>query len=230
MADRYYVNSPLSPGLVTLAGPEAHHLARVCRARPDDVICLFNGDGFEYPARVAEITQKHVVVDVTTRVSIVREHPFQLIVAAPMPKGDRGDFLVEKLTELGATKFVPLQTERSVVHPRTSRLENLQRAVVEASKQCGRNVLMHVEPLTTWTDLLACRDLPSARWIGDAAGTPLEYDGGDVAIAVGPEGGLTESEISAALAAGWRKASLGPRTLRVETAALAMAAICAIRA
>ena len=71
-------------------------------------------------------------------------------VAAPLPKADRADFLIEKLTELGVTRFVPLRTERSVVHPKATKLDRLERAVIEASKQCGRNVLMQIGPLTDW--------------------------------------------------------------------------------
>src|ERR1700686_2802766 len=76
--------------------------------------------------------------------------PFKLEVAAPLPKGDRAQFLIEKLTELGVTSFVPLQTKRSVIDPRESRIEKLQRSVIEASKQCRRNVLLRIESPVSW--------------------------------------------------------------------------------
>ena len=79
-------------------------------------------------------------------VSDIGELSDRLEVAAPLPKGDRAQFLVEKLTELGVTSFVPLKTARSVVEPREAKREKLQRYVIEASKQCGRNVLMRIEP------------------------------------------------------------------------------------
>jgi 16S rRNA (uracil1498-N3)-methyltransferase len=229
MADRYYVNSPLQSGLVTLTGPEAHHLAAVCRARPGDAICLFNGDGADYPGTVVNVAKKHVTVDVTARVAVSRELAFALVVAAPLPKADRGDFLVEKLTELGVTRFVPLVTERTIVHPRASRLENLQRGVIEASKQCGRNVLMQISPLTRWADYLCGPGLPRARWIGETSGESFRYSGGDVTVTVGPEGGFTHDEKAAAAAAGWKTVSLGARILRVETAAIALATLCSLR-
>src|SRR5262245_57779355 len=150
MADRYYVNSPLVPGPITLSGPEAYHLAAVCRAHPGDAVCLFNGDGAEYPAIVRQVAKKHVELDVQGRECPPRERCSRLEIAAPLPKSDRGDFLIEKLTELGVTCFVPLQTARSVVHPRLAKLDRLQRAVIEASKQCGRNTLMKVNPLVHW--------------------------------------------------------------------------------
>ncbi len=225
MADRFYVNLPLAPGPVILRGPEAHHLATVLRARPGTAVCLFNGDGAEYPATVAEVHKREVVVDVTGRETPARELPYRLEVASALPKGDRGDFLVEKLTELGATRFVPLRTRRSVVHP--ARLDRLERAVVEASKQCGRNALMQVAPLTDWGDYVRAAGLPSQRLVAHFGGDARPGTGGDVAVAVGPEGGFTGDEVQAALAAGWRAVSLGTRVLRVETAALAIAVLSA---
>ena len=123
MSERYYINCPLFPGRVELEGPEAHHLAGVSRVRVGDQVCLFNGDGHEYPARVIEAGRRHVLLDVLRVESPNRELGFHLEVAAPLPKGDRAQFLLEKLTELGVTHFVPLQTQRSVVHPRESKLE-----------------------------------------------------------------------------------------------------------
>src|SRR5262249_53214124 len=155
MADRFYINCPLAPGVVTVQGAEAHHLATVCRVRPGDRVCLFNGDSREYAAEVlATEGRKHPVV--TLRIDDVavplRELPFRLEVAAPLPKGDRAQFLLEKLTELGVTAFVPLRTQRSVVHPGEAKRDKLQRYVIEAIKQCGRNVLLEVGPLTNWED------------------------------------------------------------------------------
>src|SRR5262249_13937860 len=141
---RFYINCPLQPGPVFLEGAEAHHLATVRRFRPGDAVCLFNGDGREYPARIVEIQRRNVALEVTDVAEPRRELAFHLEVAAPLPKSDRGQFLIEKLTELGVTAFVPLQTQHSVVHPRETRLDKVQRHVIEASKQCGRNTLMTV--------------------------------------------------------------------------------------
>src|SRR4051794_16823079 len=100
MSERFHVNCALAAGPVTLRGPEAHHLAAVCRLRPGDAVTLFNGDGREYPGRVAGVSKKDVTVEVTGVESPARERPFVLWVAAPLPRGDRAQFLVEKLTEL----------------------------------------------------------------------------------------------------------------------------------
>jgi len=228
MADRFYVNSPLAPGPVVLDGPEAHHLAVVCRLRPGDALCLFNGDGRQYPATVREVARRAVTVEVTGIESPERELPFRLLVAAPVPKGDRAQFLVEKLTELGASAFVPLSTTRSVVQPREAKLDKLQRYVIEASKQCGRNVLMEVCPLREWPAF--CRDtqLPVLKVLAHPGShfSALSPMGANVAVAVGPEGGFTEEEVALAVGAGWQATSLGPRILRVETAALVLAIRC----
>jgi 16S rRNA (uracil1498-N3)-methyltransferase len=234
MSERFYVDGPLGEGAaVELRGAEAHHLAAVCRARPGDTVCLFNGDGCEYTARVVAADRRVITLAVAGRAAPPRELPFSLELAVPLPRGDRAQFLVEKLTELGVTRFVPLATRRSVVHPREARLEKLQRYVIEASKQCGRNRLMAVGPLTEWP---AC-----CRAAGAEALKILAHPGGEgpasaprqalsrapgqgLVAAVGPEGGFSEDEVDLARAAGWRLLDLGPRTLRVETAALLLAA------
>jgi 16S rRNA (uracil1498-N3)-methyltransferase len=226
MADRFYINAPLEPGQVRLSGPEAHHLAVVCRLRAGDRVCLFNGDGREYRAVIATADKRQVVLDVEGVDAPSRELPFSLEVAAPLPKGDRAQFLLEKLTELGVTTFVPLTTRRSV--SREARLERLERYVIEASKQCGRNVLMRVQPYAEWESYYHRGDLPPARVLAHVGevGQPIP-SGEAMALAVGPEGGFTEAEVHSAREAGWRVVGLGPRVLRVETAALALAAIAA---
>jgi 16S rRNA (uracil1498-N3)-methyltransferase len=226
MADRFYTNCPLAPGRVILTGAEAHHLAVVCRVRPGDAVCLFNGDGRQFPATVREVSRKQVTVEIQTVESPLRELGFRFEVAAPLPKADRGQFLLEKLTELGVTRYTPLRTRRSVVHPGDHRLDKLERYVIEASKQCGRNALLRVEPTAEWEDFCRCGDLPGMRWLAHPGGPPL---GGrtcqDVVIAVGPEGGFTDEEVALAQPFGWQLVGLGPRILRIETAALVLAAL-----
>jgi 16S rRNA (uracil1498-N3)-methyltransferase len=225
MADRFYVNCPLAPGPVVVEGPEAHHLATVCRLRPGDIVCLFNGDGCEYPAEVTAVERRAVTLEIQGADKPSRELDWRLEVAAPLPRGDRAQFLLEKLTELGVTTFVPLRTQRSVVHPRETRIDKLQRAVIEASKQCGRNVLLQVLPLADWASYCGRADLPGLRRVahpgGDTAPGPT---GQDTVLAVGPEGGFTDEEIALARSHNWQVVDLGPRILRVETAALVMAA------
>ena len=227
MADRFYTSSPLDHGKTLLQGPEAHHLATVRRFRNGDRVVLFNGDGREYIAEIESVQRNQVELNVVEILRPQRELPFRLELAAPLPKGDRADFLVEKLTELGVTDFVPLRTERSVVHPRETKLDRLQRAVIEASKQCGRNSLMQIHDLTDWKTYCAKTAGPAPRFIADRTGAARSFENlpGDRCCAIGPEGGFSDDELTAATEFGWQLTGLGPRILRVETAAIAMAVI-----
>lgn len=226
MAERFYVNCELRPGPALVQGAEAHHLAVVCRLRPGDAVCLFNGDGHEYPARIEAISRREVALEVLAVESPARELPFRLDVAAPLPRGDRAQFLLEKLTELGVTSFTPLRTARSVVHPRETKLDKLQRHVIEASKQCGRNVLLEMRSTIEWATFCRAAKLPPRRILGHPGGEKrCQEPFLDTVAAVGPEGGFTEDEVALARAAGWHLLDLGPRILRVETAAIALAVL-----
>ena len=156
-----------------------------------------------------------------------RELPFSLEVAAAMPKGDRGQFLIEKLTELGVTAFVPLLCQRSNTHPREAKRDKLERHVIEASKQCGRNVLMKINEVTDWETYATRGDAGEVRILGhphDASQfADLPRHSGPVRLAVGPEGGFTDEELALAHQHDWRAVNLGPRILRIETAAIALA-------
>ena len=224
MSDRFYINGPLSVGPFSLDGPEAHHLSAVRRLRPGDAVCLFNGDGEEYVALVTAVGKRSIELDATERRAINRELPFQLEVAAPLPKADRAQFLVEKLTELGVTVYVPLLTERSVIVPSDGKREKLDRYVVEASKQCGRNRLMRIGEPTRWTAYAAPRE-NEVRLLAHPGGDVRlgclgDVGGKAIRVGVGPEGGFTDAEIEAG--SSWRKVDLGQRILRIESAAIAM--------
>ncbi|MBL8796387.1 MAG: 16S rRNA (uracil(1498)-N(3))-methyltransferase [Planctomycetia bacterium] len=231
MSERFYVNCPLEVGPTAIQGAEAHHLAVVCRLRPGDAVCLFNGDGREYHAVILEAGKRTVELDVQRIETPERELPFRLEVAVPLPKGDRAQVLVEKLTELGVHRLVPLRTARSVVHPGDAKRGKLERWVIEASKQCGRNLLLEVAPLTDWASYCERDDLPRLRWLAHPAPdgeVSLTRSRSDRVIAVGPEGGFTEEEVERAVSLGWQRVGLGPRILRVETAAITLAALCAL--
>jgi 16S rRNA (uracil1498-N3)-methyltransferase len=231
MADRFYTPDSLSLGDYVLEGPEAHHLASVRRFGPGDCVTLFNGDGLEYPAEVISVAKKSVVLHISRAVSESRELSFPLFVASALPKGDRADFLIEKMTELGVTRFIPLIAERSVVRPKPSTIEKFQRAVIESSKQCGRNVLMAVDRPCDWPTLLQRSDLPTSRYLLDtnSSSGKINQSTAGATVAVGPEGGFTPEEVDAGRRHGWEVVGLGSRILRIETAALAAAAVFGIR-
>jgi 16S rRNA (uracil1498-N3)-methyltransferase len=229
MADRFFTPDAIGVGDYVLTGAEAHHLATVRRFGPGAQVTLFNGDGHEYLAEVVSVTKKAVVLHIATILSIQRELNFPLIVASALPKGDRADFLIEKLTELGVTRFIPLIAERSVVRPKEAGVEKFKRAVIEASKQCGRNKLMAVDPPCDWDELFMRSGLPESRYLLHTdSGTPqLSKSVSGVVVAIGPEGGFGTQEIEKAKDNGWQILCLGPRVLRVETAALVAATLFA---
>jgi 16S rRNA (uracil1498-N3)-methyltransferase len=234
MSERYFVERPISSGRVTLAGDEFRHLAAVMRAGPGDEVTLFDGSGAEFAARVVQIGKREAELEIACRRERSRELPFPLTLAVALPKGERQKWLVEKMTELGVTRLVPLVTERGVAQPTDAALARLRRGVIEASKQCGRNVLMEiVEPIEARV-LFAAPASAAVRLIADPSGDvplkamPAAMPSTGLIAAVGPEGGFADDELAAARRAGWQAVSLGPRMLRVETAAIALAAVFAV--
>lgn len=225
MADRYFSADPIEGPTALLAGSEAHHLLHVMRASPGTEVVLFDGRGGEFPAEVVKCGRAEVELTVGPRRDVQRELPFDLTLAAPLPKGDRQRWLVEKAVELGVSKLTPLKTERSELG-RDEAAAKLQRYVVEASKQCGRNRLMEITPALNWTALLG--KTGKRRLVAHPEGRQLEQfefsEQGYTILAVGPEGGLAEHEVAEAVQSGWEVVTLGERILRVETAALALIA------
>ncbi len=146
-----------------------------------------------------------------------------------MPKGERIDWLIEKATELGGARFVPLRTERSSVEPRASKLDRLRGTVIEACKQCGRNRLMEIEPVTSWAEWLASPARTDHAFLAHPGGPPFERWGkhaipATALVAIGPEGGFTDREVAQGRDAGFGVIGLGSFRLRIETAALAACA------
>lgn len=227
MAERFYTPDSLGPGEFHLTGAEAHHLSAVRRFAAGDRVILFNGDGNEYAAEIVAIGKKSVTLNIRSATVVDRELPFPLVIASALPKGDRADYLIEKLTELGVTRFEPLITARSVVVPKVSVVEKFRRAVVEASKQCGRNRLMAIDSPRKWSEFLDTTG-PGPRILlhpGPGAPRLSPAIGMGATIAIGPEGGFSDEEVNQAVAAGWQIAAIGSRVVRIETAAVAAAAL-----
>ncbi|REK12772.1 MAG: 16S rRNA (uracil(1498)-N(3))-methyltransferase [Planctomycetota bacterium] len=231
MSQRYFVESPIEGPTVRLTGSEAHHLAHVMRARAGDDVVLFDGGGAEYAARVEHIARAEIGLAVLERRDVDREPAVHLTLGVALPKPDRARWLVEKATELGVARLVPLVTQFAGQRPAPATLVKLRRAVIEACKQCGRNRLMEIaepQPFDAWIGTVEGARLLAHPASADPRSTtspPLSHPG-PLTIAVGPEGGFSPQEVERALAAGWRTVALGERILRVETAALALAALC----
>jgi 16S rRNA (uracil1498-N3)-methyltransferase len=236
VGDRFYCPGAWRDGRAVLEADEARHLARVRRVGVGERVELFDGTGRTATGEVATIGRDRVELTIVGDGPPGRDLAGELILATAVPKGERFDWLVEKATELGVTRLVPIRAERSSVDPRGSKLDRLRRVVVEACKQSGRARLMALDEPTDWADWLALGSAgaalcllahPGGGRVGEAEGFDLAAG---VAVAVGPEGGFTEAEVAAAVAAGYRTIGLGPTILRVETAAVAAcAAVLACR-
>ncbi|MBI1248431.1 RsmE family RNA methyltransferase [bacterium] len=225
MSERFFLDQPPVDGQVDFDEAESQHLAKVMRANVGDIVTGFDGCGVEYSIELTTVGKKQVCGTVRHQEEISREAARQLTLAVALPKGDRQRWLVEKCVELGVSKLIPLITKRGVAQPVEKAIGRLRRAVIEASKQCERNHLMVVEQGQTLEQVLA--DRPEVSLVLHPTGEPLESQSiqaaGKVLAIVGPEGGLTDEEVAQASQAGCQVISLGPRILRVETAALAIA-------
>lgn len=230
MSQRFFVERPITGSSAELVETEAQHLAKVMRAAVGDEVVLFDGCGAEFTAKVARLTKSVVSLEILERREVNLEPRVELTLAVALPKGERQKWLVEKLTELGGARLVPLVTERGVAQPVDAALSRLARAVIEASKQCGRNRLMEIAPPREAKEYFA-ENLPGAKLIAEPGGEvlgSLAVDVKQLACAVGPEGGFTPAELKAALENQWRPVSLGRSILRIETASIAVAAWTAL--
>jgi len=232
MTDRYFVEGPLPDDAPRLEGPEAHHFQHVMRGSAGDEIVVFNGQGGEFLARVDQVRRAEILLTLLERRDIDRQPRLRVTLGAALPKGDRQRWLIEKAVELGAERFIPLQTRRSVGHGAEEAAQKLRRAAIEAAKQCGGNRLLAIEPRADWSAWLAAAPAHAARWIahpGSDSRAASEFlkdcaRAAEAWVAIGPEGGFTDEEVEAGKAQGWQVVSLGPRLLRVETATLALLA------
>jgi len=238
LSERFFSSEPIAAERVTLGGTEAHHLLHVMRAAAGDSVTLFDDSGAEFTAVIDKPGRSEVELQVTGRHEISRELPFQLNMGVALPKGDRQKWLVEKLTELGVTTLTPLETERGVAQPTSAALERLGRTVIEAAKQCGRNRLMRIAQPQSWDEWIshvavAPQEAAQRRIVAHPGGQSLSQI--DLSrhlatqLAIGPEGGFSDAEIFAARRADWQLVDLGPRLLRVETAAVALLAALTLR-
>jgi 16S rRNA (uracil1498-N3)-methyltransferase len=228
---RVYVETPLTQGsTVTLPPDTASHLAKVLRARSGDELILFNGDGREFSGAIEAVRGSRVSASVGESRQVDRESPLAITLMQCVPRGDRMDFIVQKATELGVARIVPVLSQRSVVRVDKAQAESKAihwRAVaVSACEQCGRNRLPAIESVQPLLDYLGKPVPRTLRLVFEPhSTTPPDTVGlngaGAVDIAIGPEGGFTSGELEAFRVAGFSQTALGPRILRSETAAIA---------
>jgi 16S rRNA (uracil1498-N3)-methyltransferase len=226
---RLYMPVTLCTGThIALSAEAAARVRRVLRLKGGDRLCLFDGRGGEYQAKILAMTKHEVIVEVGAWRDRKAESSMQTVLAQGIARRGRMDYTIQKAVELGVTRIIPLSTQRCEVNLQgarsTERVRHWQGIAISACEQCGRNDLPQVDPI-----------VPLGEWLGfGLQGTKLllhpEAKHGisqlcrpedPMTLLIGPEGGLSQEERTRAERRGFIPVSLGPRILRTETAALA---------
>jgi 16S rRNA (uracil1498-N3)-methyltransferase len=225
---RIWVSSAeLAGPSVTLEGEAHRYLCRVLRLAAGDAIDLFDGRGLEVAATIVRAGPRDMTLALGARRQRALPVTPPVTLLQGLPRAERMDLIVQKATELGAVRVVPVRTTRSAAGQQ-ARPDRWDRIAREAARQCGRAELLDIAPLSSLGDAVAALAPDTARvvpWEEAPGAAPLhalipEHPSG-VAVLIGPEGGLTAEEVAVATGAGFRVATLGPRILRTETAAIA---------
>ena len=214
---------------VSLETDAANHVGRVLRMVEGEPLKLFNGDGSDYSATIIEASKKSVRVLVTEQQPLTNESPLSIHLFQAISRGDKMDFTIQKSVELGVTEITPIFTERCGVKLSGERLQKRQlqwqKVAISACEQSGRARVPKVHNATTLAQCLAQETEqlklnlhPKASQSLKSLSVPEQ----GVRFIIGPEGGLSESEIEQAAQAGYQNTLLGPRVLRTETAALSL--------
>ncbi len=246
---RFHCPSALHPGdELDLPAGTARHV-QVRRLQPDDAITLFNGDGCEYQALILRMGRSDVAVRVVEQTEVSRELAVNVNVWCGVTANERMDWLLEKVTELGAASVLPITAERSVLKLKGERsdkkLAHWQAIAVAASEQCGRNRVLQVASPLSLAEAIVSHISPAkegsttpVRWVLSLsqgtqslkvalANAQIAASGQslDITLLSGPEGGLSPVEEAQALEAGFLPVSLGRRVLRAETAPIAVLSV-----
>jgi 16S rRNA (uracil1498-N3)-methyltransferase len=220
---RLFVRTPLSEGAhVELDAGQANYLGNVLRLGEGAELLTFDGRSGEWLARIAEAGRKRMAIAVERRTREPEAIPDVWLAFAPV-KRTQTDWLVEKATELGVAKLLPVMTRRTIAE--RVKLERLEAIAIEAAEQCGRTRLPELVELQPLARFLDRRDTGRTLYFADEGGgepAATAFKAGSATILTGPEGGFTDEERAAIRAVpNAVPVSLGPRILRAETAALA---------
>ena len=231
---RLYHPGPLHDGAeVLLARDQATHVERVLRLSCGDAVNLFDGDGHEHGGQLVSLARNAVRVAVGAAISARPESGLRSSLLQGICRGPRMDLVVQKATELGVTRIVPVRCERSVVRldeqRAARRLAHWRGVAIAAAEQCGRARLPAIDAPAGLTDALASVAADGQRVLlspdaGRGLGA-LPRDGNGISLLIGPEGGMTNTERAIAREHGFEEYALGPRVLRTETAALTALAV-----
>ncbi len=247
MTTRIYLPEGIAAG-AQFELPEAafNHVVRVLRIEQGESIILFDGKGTECSAELINVLKKSATVKLLQPEYLPRTSTVQITLAQGIAAADKMDWIVQKTTELGVTSIVPLACERSVIKltgdRQTKRIEHWQRVAISACEQCAMNVVPTVFDSQPLSDYVRSRHVNETnnnelRWVLSPVAeksmvqAAKEIDVAtikNITILIGPEGGLSASELNDAVKAGFQALTIGPRVLRTETAGLA--AIAALQA
>ncbi len=227
---------------ISIRGEQARYLTLVLRVKPGEHITILDGQGQRYVCRITGIHRKEVLAEKVTEEKYSAESPLSIVLAQGIPKGDKMDLIVQKSTELGVKKIIPLITERSLVRS-TDKCPRWRKISISASQQSGREKNPEIEEPLTFRDFLSIQSPPLEK---SNRLDPEVSEGGypkrgiilseeeqernlkkvlndfqsttGLTLLVGPEGGFSKNEKSSAIQKGFISVSLGPRILRTETA------------
>ena len=235
---RIHVDQPLSPGIeLGLPAQAGEHVARVLRLGEGAPLVLFNGDGHDYMAVITQLGKREVRARIEGMQAVANESPLPLTLAQGVARGEKMDLIVQKATELGVARIVPLLTERSEVRLDAARAEkrlaHWRAVAASACEQSGRArlpAILPAQPLQAWLGGLPEDGARRLALLPDGSQSlrSLALGPAGSLLVVGPEGGLGERDVDALRATGFDGLALGPRILRTETAGLA--ALAALQA
>ncbi|MEW6130342.1 MAG: 16S rRNA (uracil(1498)-N(3))-methyltransferase [Acidobacteriota bacterium] len=235
MQRRRFYASPdaINDRRITLSGDESHHLLRVLRLQAGDEVFVFDGCGQEYRCQFVEAKSKLAVVEIGEALTDVVESPLAITLAQALVKGEKFDLIVQKATELGVSRIVPLATARADMklnaEQANKRQDRWHRIALEALKQSGRRTLVAIEKPSAIDKFIATHDSESQGEIiffNERGGALLDQTMSElinkdaVTVMIGPEGGWGDDEIDCFNQCGAKAVTLGRRILRSETAAL----------
>ena len=236
---RFFVrNESLQAEQVVLPGQQAHQIRNVLRAKPGDRIIVLDNTGYEYIVTLTDVTAQQVVGRVMDKQWSQAEPRTQITLYQSLLAREKFEWVLQKCTEVGVIRFVPMVTERSIVRradtvtPR--RLSRWQRILTEAAEQSGRGIIPQIEAAAPFAHVVSGLAGFDRRLIGSPQESGLSLrellrasgaKPATVALLIGPEGGFANEELEAARAAGAISFSLGPRILRTETAAVVASAL-----
>jgi 16S rRNA (uracil1498-N3)-methyltransferase len=232
LTTRLYVDAALTGSTLRLTADQAHYIGRVLRCREGQSIVLFNANGLERAATIRSLAKRNPVVELAENLEPLPESPVQIILLQALVKSDAMDLIVQKATELGVARIFAVKTEFSVVRldaeRRQSRLAHWQRIALSACEQSGRHRPPELAVFPSLDESIAAVPAAYQRFaFALGAVAPLDaqaVSSNKVCLAIGPEGGFSPMDVEALDRGDFARCSLGPRTLRAETAAIAACA------